>query len=145
MINKRMVRINRNVVVTFQQEGIHCFPEAGSRPDLADVSFLQYPHRHIFHFRVKASVTHNDRDIEFIQLKRLCMSYFEDRVIDINRHSCEDLCDMLFEKLHKQYPERDFTISCFEDGENGAEISYKIENHLVQEELADFVAERVEE
>lgn len=122
----RFETIKRHVIVTFQQEGIHCFPEAGTRPDLADVSFLQYPHRHIFHFRVKASVTHNDRDIEFIQLKRKCMSYFEDKVIDINRHSCEDLCDMLYAKLSVEYPERSFTISCFEDNENGAEIEYNV-------------------
>ena len=122
----RFENIKRYVVVTFQQEGIHCFPEAGTREDLADVSFLQYPHRHIFHFRVKASVTHNDRDIEFIQLKRKCMSYFEDKVIDINRHSCEDLCDMLYSKLAVEYPERSFMISCFEDGENGAEIEYNV-------------------
>ena len=38
--------------------------------DEYDVSFLGYPHRHIFHFKVMIEVYHDDRDIEFIQFKR---------------------------------------------------------------------------
>ena len=61
--------------VTFQKEGIHKYPAALDDPKLAtggwdDVSFLGYPHRHIFHFRVCIEVFHDDRDIEFIQFKR---------------------------------------------------------------------------
>ena len=65
----------RWIWVTFQKEGIHKYPAALEDPALAtgdeyDVSFLGYPHRHKFHFRVAISVTHNDRDIEFIQFQR---------------------------------------------------------------------------
>ena len=61
--------------VTFQKEGIHKYPAALEDPKLAtggwdDVSFLGYPHRHIFHFRVQIEVFHDDREIEFIQFKR---------------------------------------------------------------------------
>ena len=57
--------------VTFRKEGIHKYPAALDDPKLAtgdeyDVSFLGYPHRHIFHFKVGIEVFHNDRDIEFI-------------------------------------------------------------------------------
>ena len=60
--------------VTFKKEGIHKFPAALDDPALAtgdeyDVSFLGYPHRHIFHFKVWIEVFHDDRDIEFIQFK----------------------------------------------------------------------------
>ncbi len=51
--------------VTFQKEGIHKYPAALTEPKLSDVSFLGYPHRHIFHFRVSISVNHDDRDIEY--------------------------------------------------------------------------------
>ena len=51
---------NKKIFVTFQKEGIHKYPNA---PD--GVEFLQYPHRHMFHFRVEIDVFHNDRDIEF--------------------------------------------------------------------------------
>ena len=65
----------RSVWVTFRKEGVHLYPGADSDPKLAtgdwdDVSFLGVPHRHIFHFRVRIQVFHNDRDIEFIQFKR---------------------------------------------------------------------------
>ena len=65
----------RSIWVTFKKEGIHMYPGADSDPKLAtgdwdDVSFLGVPHRHIFHFRVRIQVFHNDRDIEFIQFKR---------------------------------------------------------------------------
>ena len=38
--------------VTFRKEGIHKYPAALEDPKLQDVSFLGYPHRHIFHFKV---------------------------------------------------------------------------------------------
>jgi len=65
----------REIWVTFTKEGVHKYPGADTDPMLAtgdwdDVSFLGYPHRHIFHFRVCIEVFHNDRDIEFIQFKR---------------------------------------------------------------------------
>ena len=66
---------DRMIWVRFEKEGIHKYPAALEDPKLADVSFLGYPHRHIFHFRVSISVFHNDRDIEFIQFKR----WLEDR------------------------------------------------------------------
>ena len=70
-----MENAKRMIWVTFRKEGIHKYPAALEDPALAtgdeyDVSFLGYPHRHIFHFKVGITVTHNDRDIEFIQFKR---------------------------------------------------------------------------
>jgi hypothetical protein len=67
--NKNEAR--RFIFVTFQKEGIHCYPAAATDPALAtkdeyDVSFLATPHRHIFHFKVWIEVEHSDRAIEFI-------------------------------------------------------------------------------
>ena len=47
--------------VTFQVEGIHQWKDA--------TNYLRHPHRHMFHFRVELSVTHDDREVEFIKLK----------------------------------------------------------------------------
>ena len=71
----------RKIWITFRKEGIHKYPAAATDPALAtgdmyDVSFLGVPHRHIFHFRVWIDVFHNDRDIEFIQFKRWCLSLY---------------------------------------------------------------------
>jgi hypothetical protein len=48
--------------VSFQREGIHKYPAALSDPalmtgDKYDVSFLGYPHRHMFHFKVAIQVS----------------------------------------------------------------------------------------
>ena len=74
-IDRIMEKAERKVWVRFQKEGIHKYPAALTDPALAtgdeyDVSFLGYPHRHIFHFKVWIDVFHNDRDVEFIQFKR---------------------------------------------------------------------------
>ena len=55
--NTIMQQAKRVIWVTFQKEGIHMYPGADTDPKLAtgdwdDVSFLGYPHRHIFHFKV---------------------------------------------------------------------------------------------
>jgi len=62
----------RSIWVTFSKEGIHKYPAALEDPKLAtgdeyDVSFLGYPHRHIFHFKVWIEIYHADREIECIQ------------------------------------------------------------------------------
>tara|TARA_B100000508_G_C11431760_1_gene263797 strand:+ start:627 stop:1049 length:423 start_codon:yes stop_codon:yes gene_type:complete len=117
----------RQIWCTFQKEGIHKYPAALTDPKLEDVSFLGYPHRHIFHFKVWIDVFHNDRDLEFIQFKRWLESLFDDTdgPMDINYMSCEMLADDLAVQIWKRYPDRKFKISVSEDNENGCEISYQ--------------------
>ena len=114
---------DRSIWVTFQKEGTHCYPEAGTNPDLADVSFLQYPHRHIFHFHVEVSVEYNDRDIEFIQLKRWCEEQYDSGVLDVDYQSCEMIAEDFIEALSLTYPGRQYTVTVSEDGENGATLT----------------------
>jgi hypothetical protein len=119
----------RVIWVTFQREGIHCYPAALTDPNLKtndeyDVSFLGYPHRHIFHFRVGIQVFHNDRDIEFIQFKRWLENLYQG-TLELNYKSCEMISDDLYEVIASRYPERDIEITVSEDGENGATIYYK--------------------
>ena len=119
----------RMIWVTFQREGIHKYPGADTDPKLAtgdeyDVSFLGYPHRHIFHFTVAIQVFHNDRDIEFIQFKRWLENSFKSGVMQLDYKSCEMICDDLYEFIANRYPDRDIEITVSEDGENGATIYY---------------------
>jgi len=133
--NKKMDNYTRKqnakrwIWVTFQKEGIHKYPAALEDPALAtgdeyDVSFLGYPHRHKFHFRVAISVVHNDRDIEFIQFQRWLENLYKDDVIQLDYKSCEMMADDLFEQIADSYPGRDIKIEISEDGENGALIEY---------------------
>ena len=124
-------RAQRMIWVTFQKEGIHCYPAAATDPLLAtgdkyDVSFLGYPHRHIFHFRVCIDVYHNDRDIEFIQFKRWLEELYsgEQATLQLDYKSCEMIADDLYLQIAGKYPNRNVIISVSEDNENGAEIYY---------------------
>ena len=94
--------------------------------DEYDVSFLGYPHRHIFHFRVAITVTHNDRDIEFIQFKRWLEKLYAEKTLELDYKSCEMMSDDLFDKISEKYPGREVKIEVSEDGENGALIEYGI-------------------
>jgi hypothetical protein len=126
----------RQIWVTFQKEGIHKYPAALSDPALAtgdeyDVSFLGYPHRHIFHFRVWIDVWHNDRDIEFIQFKRWLENLYrspnnhnKNTVLSLDYKSCEMIADDLYVQIAARYPGRSVWIEVAEDGENGCLIKY---------------------
>ena len=120
---------SRNIWVTFSKEGVHLYPAANNDPALAtgkwdDVSFLGYAHRHIFHFRVEISVTHNDRDIEFIQFKRWLESLYSDGTLELNHRSCEMIAEELAELILNKYPKRELKISVAEDNENGANMHF---------------------
>jgi len=136
-------KVNRSIWVTFKKEGIHKYPAALDDPKLAtgdwdDVSFLGYPHRHIFHFRVQIEVRHNDRDIEFIQFKRWLERLYSGTnsnggeakgstdadVLLLDYKSCEMIADELYEKISAKYPGRYVEIEVAEDGENGCNIKY---------------------
>lgn len=120
----------RSIWVTFTKEGVHKYPGADTDPNLAtgdwdDVSFLGYPHRHIFHFKVWIEVFHNDRDIEFIQFKRWMERLYSEDVVQLDYKSCEMIADDLAVNIQERYPGRWLKISVAEDNENGCEIEYR--------------------
>jgi hypothetical protein len=126
--NRIKDQAKRMIWVTFQKEGIHCYPAASIDANLAtgdeyDVSFLGTPHRHIFHFNVAIQVFHNDRDIEFIQFKRWLENLYRG-TLELNYKSCEMIADDLYLAISNRYPDRDIHITVSEDGENGATIYY---------------------
>ena len=114
------------IFITFQKEGIHCYPDA---PD--DVDFLRHPHRHIFHFRIEIEVFHDDRDIEFIMFNRELESLYTDYAygvgdptLELDYKSCEMISNDLAVIIKKRYPGRELKIEVSEDGENGSIIEY---------------------
>lgn len=121
----------RSIWVTFSKEGVHKYPAALEDPNLAtgdwdDVSFLGYPHRHIFHFKVWLEVFHNDRDVEFIQFKRWMERLYAESVLHLDYKSCEMIADDLASEVQAMYPGRWLKISVAEDNENGCEIEYPV-------------------
>ena len=116
-----MARPKKWIYVTFEKEGIHCYPEAP-----AGVEFLKHPHRHMFKFRVDIEVRHDDRDIEFILFKRELESlYSSTGTLALDYKSCEMIADDLAKYIFNAYPRRDLIIEVSEDGENGARIEWE--------------------
>jgi len=115
--------------VTFRKEGIHKYPAALTDPRLKtgdeyDVSFLGYPHRHIFHFRVWISVEHSDRAIEFIQFKRWLENLYNQATLQLDYKSCEMMAEDLYAQISAKYPGREVWIEVSEDNENGCFIKF---------------------
>ena len=122
--------MKKMIWVTFQKEGIHKYPAALTDPKLAtgdeyDVSFLGYPHRHIFHFKVAIEVFHDDRDIEFIQFKRWLENLYKGAILALDYKSCEMIAEDLHTQINARHPGRAVTIEVSEDGENGCYIQFE--------------------
>jgi hypothetical protein len=129
MIIRQDIRPNKMIWVTFRKEGMHRYPAAATDPNLAtgdeyDVSFLANEHRHIFHFKVWIGVTHDDRDIEFIQFKRWLENLYKDATLSLDHKSCEMMSGELYDMISQKYPSREVWIEVSEDGENGSFIKY---------------------
>jgi hypothetical protein len=122
--------VKKFIYVTFQKEGIHCYPEAATNPALAtgdeyDVSFLANKHRHMFYFKVHVEVTSDNREIEFIQFKRWLQSLYAKDILQLDYRSCEMLANELYIMINKKYPNREIRIDISEDNENGAYVIYE--------------------
>jgi hypothetical protein len=122
--------MHKMIWVTFQREGIHKYPAALTDPNLAtgdeyDVSFLGYPHRHIFHFKVAIEVFHDDRDIEFIQFKRWLENLYKGATLALDFKSCEMIAEDLYSEINAKYPNRTVWIDVSEDNENGCHIQFE--------------------
>ena len=132
LVDRVMGQAQRQIWITWQREGIHKYPAALTDPQLADVQFLGYPHRHMFHFRVWIDVFHNDRDLEFIQFKRWLEALYnsDNSVLSLDHKSCEMIADDLYIQIAQRYPGRVVHIEVAEDGENGALIKYEITRPL---------------
>jgi hypothetical protein len=124
-----MSNLKSKIWITFRREGTHKYPAALTDPKLKtgdeyDVSFLGYPHRHIFHFKVAIEVFHDDRDIEFIQFKRWLENLYGKGTLELDYKSCEMIATDLYQQINSRYPNREVTIDVSEDGENGATMTW---------------------
>lgn len=109
-----------SIWITDQFTRLHHWPGA---PD--DVAFLRHPHRHVFHVTVWIKVTHEDRDVEFFQAKRVlakAMAELDDPNLEfVTETSCEQYAHQILLHMQQDYPST-FRVAVSEDGENGAEV-----------------------
>ena len=109
-----------NVIVNLQVEGLHRWEGC----NIKEVIFLINEHRHVFHITCKKQVSHDDRDVEIICLKRDVMRYLlvnygqrGTNVCHFGTMSCEMIAKELFKEFGLSY------CSVLEDNENGAEVT----------------------
>jgi len=109
--------MTRYIVIKTQFEAIHNWPDC----DIEEVEFLKYPHRHIFYLQLKFKISHNNRDKEFISIKRSIEEIIREKFayMNLGSMSCEDIAEYFSDRLNAEF------VSVLEDDENGAEI-YKI-------------------
>lgn len=105
------------ITARWRWEGMHKWPDA---PE--SVGFLRDLHRHEFHGELELEVHHDDRELEFILVKRfaeaLSLRAFG---METMAFSCERMAATILDATLERYGEERWarcTVS--EDGENGA-------------------------
>ncbi len=104
------------VISTCRFEATHNWPGVTEHEGLSDVCFLQFEHRHMFHIKAVKDVTHDDRDVEIIMLKRSILLYLED--LYPTHRLGKTSCEMLARDLSREFDL--YSCEVLEDGENGA-------------------------
>lgn len=119
----------KSIFITTQKEGFHCWPDA---PE--EVAFLRNLHRHMFGVKVSIQVKHNDRELEFILVKRFVNECLDEIFAKAKEAiSCEDIATKLYWKVMEKYSlhdpceERLIIVQVNEDGENGAFVNGELE------------------
>ena len=110
-----------NIVVKFQVEGVHNWPEASKFE--STMKYLEHPHRHMFHIDARREVFHDDRDVEFIVFKRMMRDYIEKTYYNPEIDCCDfgsKSCEMLAQEIYKEFEL--CYCAVYEDNENGAEV-----------------------
>lgn len=123
-----MNKLQTSIGIRFEVEGFHNYPDA-SKNHGELVKFLEQPHRHIFKFNCKKRVNHDNRDEEFILLRRKVKQYINLK-FPVFESGCECYdfgsmsCEIIAKNILKQF---DFdSVEVSEDGENYA-IVEKVE------------------
>lgn len=109
--------------VKLSVEGMHYYLDASEKHGLP-MKFLEFPHRHMFHIEVRVSVKHDNRDKEFILLKREVIEYLHSKyyqeelnALDFHKMSCEMIAKDLMIVFHAD------SVKVSEDDENYALVS----------------------
>lgn len=108
--------------VRFTMEGFHYWPDA---PDHRN--YLAFEHRHLFCVEVSTQVDHDDREIEFHDLRDEAIVAFKANYTNaiakvLGALSCEMIARNMGAALADKHA-RAFTVQVWEDGECGASVT----------------------
>jgi len=129
------VVIVKQIMVQTQFAALHCWPTAPMQ-----VSYLSFPHRHLFKVVLLANVTHGDRAVEFHMVLRDLNSVIKDAFFkacgtgvysspspDMNglptlSMSCEDMAELIGQRMQQFCDVASVLVT--EDGENGGYTTF---------------------
>ncbi len=114
--------ISTYVIIRTSFEGLHCWKNI---PSGHRSQFLKNPHRHVFNFELYFKVFHDDRDVEFFDMKgkidEVLHDWFPKEVDELLPNMGSISCEMLANRLLKHFEDQNCnTVKVFEDSENGA-------------------------
>jgi 6-pyruvoyl-tetrahydropterin synthase len=114
---RKEVCMIRKIFITTQFEHTHNYPSATE-----EVIFLRYMHRHIFKVRVEIEVFNDERDLEFIIVKRKIDKFISSNIqLKDDNSSCETMAEKIYTYLKNTIAlNRKVVVEVNEDGENGA-------------------------
>lgn len=102
---------------TLSVEATHNWPSC----NIEEVDYLRNVHRHVFGVKAVAIVNHNDRDIEFIELKHKIQDYLKAKYYNHTKRIHvfgHQSCEMIGKELMEQFDLVEVVVD--EDGENGS-------------------------
>lgn len=104
------------IIIKTDHEFVHRYAKAP-----ADVDFLRSWHRHRLYITVEMEVFHEERELEFIMVRRALDNAITDGTIDLNyvEKSCETVCKEICAFLCESYGSRRMIVTAMEDNENG--------------------------
>lgn len=137
--------MKQTITVRTRFRGAHCYPSAPQA-----VGFLGNSHRHEFHVEVELSVTHDDRELEFLLVQQFIDAVIDDMyptvygIKDLGSSSCEAIARKVGNRLKQEYgATRLVRVSVFEDGENGANLTADFLEQFEERSLNDIIHEGV--
>lgn len=110
--------MTKSIFVTTTFEALHHYPNAP-----AQVDFLKFIHRHLFHVKLEIQVEGSDRELEFLIVRRWLISILPHGE-DLGAMSCEMIAEQILRDCQGKYGTRHVAVTVSEDGENGARVSY---------------------
>ena len=116
-------RARTTVTARWTFEGFHRWPDAPPGR-----SYLAERHRHLFHGEVTVEVTHTDRQIEFHDLRDVCVLATRQTGGEWGPMSCEAIADVIAVDVAGTWPDQpgELVVAVFEDGECGATVTYRM-------------------
>jgi len=109
--------VSTTIWIEFSKVGFHYWPGASGKRD-----YLASRHRHTFWIKVTVEVAHDDREVEFHDLRDKAESWWPSAG-ELGGQSCEAIAKAILGELQIAYGGRQITVDVSEDREAGATVS----------------------